>query len=356
MNKNDKKRERPKKGLVDPKSIKEFTVYKQTTLMEFLIFKMPNTPRKTIKSLLAHHQVAVGGVMVSQFDFALFPEDVVTVSKNRIRKKAAESNLPIIYEDEDLIVINKPSGLLSVATDREKGKTAYRLVSDYLTAKDSRARAFVVHRLDEDTSGVLVFCKNHETREALQNHWQEVVKTRAYYAIVEGVPEPKEATLKDYLTQNDLHLVYVTKNKTIGKLSTTHYKVMESKGPYSLLDVHISSGRKNQIRVQLGSRGHYVIGDDKYGEPSNPIGRLGLHAYELEFTNPLNGKAYHFKTEMPKEFKSLFFQTRSKTTENNAKKVTNDGKLSRATRAQTKINVGKKRAQRKAFAERRGKR
>ena len=310
MNKNDKKRNEPRKGLVDPKSIKEYKVYVNTTLMDFLIFKMPDAPRKTIKSLLTHHQVAVGGVPVSQYNYPLVPEDVVTVSKNRIARKE-RSNLPILYEDEDIIVINKPSGLLSVATDREKGRTAYRLVSDYISALNPRNRVYVVHRLDEDTSGVLVFAKSNEVREALQNKWNEIVETRAYYAIVEGKMEQEEATLQDYLTQNDLHLVYVTKNRAIGKLSTTHYKVISYKEPYSLLDVHLSSGRKNQIRVQLGHRGHYVIGDDKYGEPSDPLKRLGLHAYQLTFTNPLSGKRYDFKTPMPEEFKKLFFRTRA---------------------------------------------
>lgn len=314
MNKNDKKRTSPNKGLVDPRSIKEFKVYKETTLMEFLMFKMPDAPRKTIKSLLTHHQVAVGGVPVSQYNYPLVPEDVVTVSKNRIAKHERK-DLPIIYEDEDILVINKPSGLLSVATDREKGKTAYRLVSDYMAAFNPKARVYIVHRLDEDTSGVLVFAKKYEVREALQNHWQEIVETRAYYAIVEGQMEKEEDVFKDYLTQNDLHLVYVTKNRTVGKLSITAYKTIAYKEPYSLLDVHISSGRKNQIRVQLGHRGHYVVGDDKYGEPSNPLGRLGLHAYQLTFTNPLNGKRYDFVTPMPESFKSLFFKTRAKARE-----------------------------------------
>ena len=320
MNKNDKKKTSPNKGLVDPRSIKEFEVYKETTLMEFLMFKMPDTPRKTIKSLLTHHQVAVGGVPVSQYNYPLVPEDVVTVSKNRIAKHERK-DWPILYEDEDIIVINKPSGLLSVATDREKGKTAYRLVSDYVTQLNPKARVYVVHRLDEDTSGVLVFAKKYEVREALQNHWQEIVETRAYYAIVEGKMERDEAVLQDYLMQNDLHLVFVTKNKTAGKLSTTAYKVISYKEPYSLLDVHISSGRKNQIRVQLGSRGHYVVGDDKYGEPSDPLGRLGLHAYQLTFTNPLSGKRYDFITPMPDAFKSLFFLTRAKAREMEAEKL-----------------------------------
>ena len=341
MNKNDKKATRPSRGLVDPKSITEWKVYKETTLMDFLLFKLGGKERKTVKSLLSHHQVAVGGVMVSQFDYKIYPEDVVTVSKRRISHREVKKPV-ILYEDKDLIAIDKPSGLLSVATEREKGRTAYRLVSDYVASKDKKARVFVVHRLDEDTSGVLVFAKNIETREALQNAWQEVVTKRYYYAIVEGQMEEKSATFRDYLDQDNFQLVYVTRNKAKGKLAITSYKTIAEKGPYSLLDVSISSGRKNQIRVQLGARGHYVIGDDKYGEPTDPLKRLGLHAYELAFTNPLTGKAYDIKSPLPKEFKTLFFTTAlAKEVKRETKKK--EIKESRATRSQTKIDVGRKR-------------
>ena len=334
MNANATKPKR-QKGFVDPKSITEFTVYVETGLLDFLLFKMPNTPRKNVKTMLSKHCVAVNGVPVSQFDYPLVKEDVVTISKNRIAKHNRK-DLPIIYEDEDIIAINKPSGLLSVATDKEKGRTAYRLISDYVSLNSPKSRIYVVHRLDEDTSGVLIFAKSNQVRETLQNHWQEIVEDRGYYAIVEGKMEPSEGTLKDYLDQNDLHLVYVTKNKAKGKLAITNYKQIVEKGPYSLLDVHIDSGRKNQIRVQLGHRGHYVIGDDKYGEPANPLGRLGLHAYSLKFTNPYNGRKYHFQAEMPASFKQLMF---GKT----AAKPEAKPKPERDTRSQTRIKKGKAR-------------
>lgn len=306
MNKNDSKKHRPQKGLVDPHSIQEFTVYHEAELLPFLFEKLPQQSKKNVKRILSNHQVSVGGAPVTQFNFKLYPEDVVVISKNRIAKHERKE-LPIIYEDQDLIAIDKPSGLLSVATEKEKGRTAYRLVSDYITQTNPKARIFVVHRLDEDTSGVLVFAKNWETREALQNSWQDIIKDRRYYAIVEGQMEKKEDTLRDYLDQDRAQLVYVTHNKDKGKLAITSYSVLAAKKEYSLLDVTIDSGRKNQIRVQLGNIGHYVIGDDKYGEPSNPIKRLGLHAYKLAFTNPLNGKEYTFTAPMPASFKSMFF-------------------------------------------------
>ena len=347
MNKNDKKIHRPNaKGIINPNSIRDFKVYRDTTLLEFLYFKMPDTPKKNVKALLAHHQVAVGGVPVSQFDYPLTKEDVVTVSKYRIQRKS-RYDLPILFEDDDIIALDKPSGLLSVATEREKGKTAYRLVSDYVAMKNRKSRVYVVHRLDEDTSGVLIFAKSAEVREALQHNWQEIVKKRGYYAIVEGEMEKNEDTLKDYLEQDNFQLVRVSHDKKKGKLAITHYKLIETKGPYSLLNVDISTGRKNQIRVQLGNKGHYVIGDDKYGEPSDPLKRLGLHAYELAFTNPLNGKEYDIKSPMPKEFKSLFFVTREQ--ERELKARVNDKKMKEVRDSRAEIRIAKGKERKKSF-------
>ena len=308
MNKNDVKARRGKKGLIDPNRTKTYVVYHETDLLTFCCEKIPKQSRHNVQRIIANHQVAVGGAPVSLFSYRLFPEDEVTISWDRISKHERH-DLPIIYEDDDIIAINKPSGLLSTPSDREKGRTAYRLVSDYLTQKDRNNRIFIVHRLDEDTSGVLVFAKNFEVREALQNNWSEIVSCRGYYAIVEGMDIPDEGILKDYLAQDSTFQVYVVRNPSKGKLAITKYKKISAKAGYSLLDVHLETGRKNQIRVQLGNIGHYVIGDDRYGEPSNPIKRLGLHAYELDFTNPLNGKVYQLNAPMPPEFKKMFFMS-----------------------------------------------
>lgn len=309
MNRNDAKKHRSQKGLIDPNKVRTFLVKEETTLLPFLMEKasLSNT---IARHVISSQQVSVGGVPITLFNFKLYPEDEVLLSRNRIKKHASHQ-LDIIYEDEDIIAINKPSGLLSIASDREKGHTAYRFVSDYLASKDKNARIFVVHRLDEDTSGVLIFAKNFKVREALQSNWNDIVTKRGYYAIVEGEGLPESGRYEDYLAENSLHLVYVTKNKKEGKLCITNFKKMEEKNGLTLLDVDIETGRKNQIRVQFGYRGHYVIGDDKYGEPSNPIKRLGLHAYQLTFTNPLNGKIYDFKTEMPNSMKSLFWKVRN---------------------------------------------
>lgn len=306
MNKNDNKKD-IKKGKVNPNSIKEFKVHEECELLEFLLSKYQSLSRNAVKSLLSNHQVAVDGAPVSQFNLKLAKDDVVIVSKRRIAKRE-RSNLPIIFENKEFIVINKPSGLLSVASDTEKGRTAYRMVSDYVQQEDRHNRIYVVHRLDEDTSGVLMFAKNPEIRGALQKAWSNIVKSRRYYAIVEGKMEKQSDKLVDYLKENSLNLMYVTKNQRDkdAKKCITNYKVMKSNDSYSLLDINIETGRKNQIRVQLGNLGHYVIGDDKYGEPSNPLKRLGLHSYELSFVHPITHKEYKFTAPMPEEFNKIF--------------------------------------------------
>ena len=282
-------------------NLKQYKVTKECELLEFLLETFKNQSRNSVKSLLSSHRVSVDGAPTSQFNFKLYPEDTVIISNAPIRRKT-RSNLPIIYEDDDIIVINKPSGLLSIASDNEKSSTAYRMLSDYVQQKDKHNRIFVVHRLDEDTSGVLMVAKNVKIQQALQNNWNNIVKKRGYYAIVEGEMEKKSDTIKSYLKKNSQNLMYSSKKAGDGQLAITHYKVIKSNGTYSLLDVNIDTGRKNQIRVHLGEKGHYIIGDDKYGKPANPIKRLGLHAYELDLIHPFTGKLMKFTSPMPKEF------------------------------------------------------
>ena len=304
MNKNKARDTRPSK---DYKNLKQFVVKQPCELLEFLLLTFKDQSRNSVKSLLGSHRVTIDGAPVTQFNFKLYPGDTVIISNSPIRKKT-RSNLPIIYEDNDLIVINKPSKLLSVPSDNEKGSTAFRMVNDYLQQKDKHNRAFIVHRLDEDTSGVLMFAKNDRMARALTDgdNWNSLVKKRGYYAVVEGVLERKEGTIRSYLKKNSQNMMYSSKKKGDGQLAITDYKIIQENNQYSLADVDIKTGRKNQIRVHFGDLGHFIIGDDKYGEPSNPIKRLGLHAYELDIVHPFNNKLLKFKAPMPKEFLSLF--------------------------------------------------
>ena len=304
MNKNKARDTRPSK---DYKNLKQFVVKQQCELLEFLLMTFKDQSRNSVKSLLGSHRVTIDGAPVTQFNFKLYPGDTVIISNSPIRKKT-RSNLPILYEDNDFIVINKPSKLLSVPSDNEKGSTAFRMVNDYLQQKDKHNRAFIVHRLDEDTSGVLMFAKNDKMARALTDgdNWNNLVKKRGYYAIVEGTLENKEGTIRSYLKKNSQNMMYSSKKKGDGQLAITDYKVIKENQKYTLVDVDIKTGRKNQIRVHFGDLGHFIIGDDKYGEPSNPIKRLGLHAYELDIIHPFTRKPMKFKAPIPSEFSNLF--------------------------------------------------
>ena len=303
MNKNKARDTRPTK---DYKNLKQFVVKEPCELLEFLLKTFSGQSRNSVKSLLGSHRVSIDGAPVTQFNFKLYPGDTVIISDSAIRRKT-RSNLPIIYEDSDLIVINKPTKLLSVPSDNEKGSTAFRMVNDYLQQKDKHNRAFIVHRLDEDTSGILMFAKNDRMARALTDgdNWNNLVKKRGYYAIVEGILENKEGRVTSYLKKNSQNMMYSSKKKGDGQFAITDYKVVSETKDYTLVDVDIKTGRKNQIRVHFGDLGHHIIGDDKYGEPANPLKRLGLHAYELDIVNPLTGKLMKFKAPMPKEFSSL---------------------------------------------------
>lgn len=302
MNKNKQRFEHHSK---DYKGLREYPVTKNCELLEFLLETLKGQSRNSVKSLLTNHRVSVDGAPISQYNFQLAKGDVVIISKTPIHKKT-RSNLPIIFENDEFIVINKPSGLLSIASDKEKGSTAYRMLTDYVQQKDKHNRIYVVHRLDEDTSGVLMVAKNEKIRDLLQEKWNELVSKRGYFAIVEGQMEQKQGTIKSYLKKNAQNMMYSSKKTGDGQLAITHYKVIKEIENYSLLDVNIDSGRKNQIRVHLGDLGHHVVGDDKYGNPSNPIKRLGLHAYELDLEHPITHKIMKFTAPMPKEFKALF--------------------------------------------------
>ncbi len=292
-----------------PKEVElyRFKVHKPLPLLEYLLVKLPSLGRNKIKSFLIHKQVLVDGMVVTRHDFELAEEDVVTILKFGRRGKNNEPfSLPILYEDDELIVIDKPSGLLSIASDKEKEKTAYRMLNDYVRQKDKKARIFIVHRIDRDTSGVLVVAKNVEIRDALQVRWNDIVEDRAYYAIVEGKMDKKQGKFHTWLLETSTNLMFSSKKIGEGQEAITNYKVMDESERYSLIDVHIDTGRKNQIRVHFKESGHPLIGDDKYGNGNNPLGRLGLHAYRLSFIHPKTKKKMVFTSPIPAEFKTLF--------------------------------------------------
>lgn len=283
-----------------------FNVKEKGELLAFLL-TIPGYSRNNIKSLLTRKQVLVNDVPISQFDFALYKGDEIKITPFMNKKVTATrgNKLKVIFENDEMIVINKPSGLLTIATDKEKVNTAYRLVNEHVQATDKNARIFIVHRLDQDTSGVLMFAKSVEIQNAFQKVWNDIVSKRGYYAIIKGSPLEEKGIIKSYLHKSKTNEMYSGHRTKTGRFAETHYKVTKKGEIYSLVDINILTGRKNQIRVHLKDLGHPIVGDKKYDGERSPIKRLCLHAYELKVKHPINGKTLNFKANMPKEFNQL---------------------------------------------------
>ena len=279
--------------------MEKYIVKENEILIEFLKKTFSNLSKNNVKSLLHNEKVFVNGNMTTKYNYELNVGDTV-----EIREKVAK-NIDIIYEDKDIIVINKPSGLLTVATEKEKNKTAYHLVMEYLKKKNKNNRIFIIHRLDKDTSGIIMFAKNERAKHLYQDNWNDIVKKRCYYAVIDGKMENKEGTIKSYLKENG-NMVYSVKDRS-GKLAITEYKVLKERKNISLLDINLKTGRKNQIRVHMKENKTPILGDLKYGEKSKLINRLALHAYKLELINPVTKKLLIFEASMPNEIKTLFF-------------------------------------------------
>ncbi|MGI6713908.1 MAG: RluA family pseudouridine synthase [Bacilli bacterium] len=300
---NKKKSNRAKK--LSPKPKHEVTVSKSQGLLAFVLENISGESRNNLKSYLRRGQITVNGAMIKQFDFLLSPGDIVRIEHTSQRPKTSGPNLEIIYEDEYLLAINKPAGVLSVASDQERKRTAYVLANNYVQTKNPRARVHVVHRLDQETSGVLLFAKDEETRNILQKKWNQLVKKRGYYAITIGIPQPTEGRLEDYLFTNATSLMYVGKKSPQSVLAITNYKVKQIKENFALLDIDIETGKKNQIRVQLKNIGCPIVGDKKYESKLDPLKRLGLHAYELRLRHPRNEQDLKLSAPLPREFKQF---------------------------------------------------
>jgi len=291
------------KGRVKQKN-EEYQVKETSQLFDFLMENLKGRSRNNIKSLLTRKQILVNDIVVSQYNFELVKGDVIKVTpfRNTVTNKI---KLPIIYEDDMLIVINKPTGLLSIASDKEKEATAYRYVNEYLRQENPNARAFVLHRLDKETSGILMFSKTPNLVNALHKNWNHFVTKRAYFVVIKGKIPQNSGVIKSYLHQSKTQQVYSGAKTKDAKYSETHYEFLRGNNEFSLYDVKLQTGRKNQIRVHFRDLGYPIIGDDKYNGETTKIKRLGLHAYEIVFKNPITKKIMSFKTPIPKEFNLL---------------------------------------------------
>lgn len=283
----------------------EFAVDKANILLDFLLSKLKTLTLSNIKTLLVHGDVLVDNQITKDFNYRLDSGQKVIVKLLKIYDKDYKLTLDILYEDNDLIVINKQENLLTISTSKEKDKTAYHIVSNYVKRNNNNQRIFVVHRLDRDTSGILVFAKNQRIQKLLQDNWNSIVSLRGYIAIVEGKPIKEKDTIRSWLKETQTQIVYSSKKKGDGKEAITHYQMIKTNNKYSLLEVIIDTGRKNQIRVHMKDINHSIVGDKKYGAKTNPLKRLGLHAHALSFRHPITKEILHFETDVPDEFLSL---------------------------------------------------
>lgn len=271
-------------------------------LLDFLIAAMPARKRTTVKELLKHSQVAVNGMPVTQFDTELQPDDRVEVNLTRAFKVFSNRRVKLVYEDDDIMVIEKGYGLLSMGTDKVKDGTAYSIMRDYVKWQDPRNKLFIVHRLDRDTSGLMMFAKTEEAQNVLRHNWNNMILERLYVAVLEGYLEQNEGFVKSRLAENSQFVVYTTENPEEGRVAVTHYEVIGRGCGYTLAQFSLDTGRKNQIRVHAKELGHPIAGDKKYGATKSPLHRLALHARTLRFAHPITRRDMNFETPIPPKF------------------------------------------------------
>lgn len=280
-----------------------------STLMEFLLEKMGGMSKTSVKNLLSRRVVQVNGSIETRHDTPLKAGDVVAIIPGQGNHELTHPKLKIVYEDDHLIVVEKQVGLLTVAAHPGASETtAFSILRDYVKKADKHNGIYVVHRLDRETSGLLVFAKTKELQEYMRTYWRQLVTMRTYVAVAEGVMEKEEDTIKTWFTEDPRStMVYSSPVDDGGKLAVTHYKTIKTSDRFSLLELHLDTGRTNQIRVHLASIGHPIISDRKYGSGQvPPIDRLALHARILEFIHPVTEKTVHFETPVPREFLHIF--------------------------------------------------
>lgn len=276
-------------------------------LMQFLLAKMGGMSRNSVKSLLSHRQVMVNGKVTTLFNTALKAGDTVLISSARGNIELTHPKLKVIFEDQYLIVVEKKEGLLTVTTGKSDETTAFSILKNYVKKASPQNRIYVVHRLDRETSGVIMFAKTREIQLALQENWHRVITRRVYVALVEGKVEKPEDTIVTWLTENEKSLkIHSSKVDNGGQQAVTHYRTIKSNDKFSLLEVELETGRKNQIRAHMQDIGHPIVGDKKYGSEVSPIGRVGLHARVLAFIHPMSLENVTFETHVPKTFTSVF--------------------------------------------------
>lgn len=282
-----------------------FEVVEEITLLDFLLANV-NESRSKVKSTLKGMGVRVNGKCVTQFDYLLKPGMKVAVSKTKRNQEVFKSRfLKIIYEDRWLIVIEKATGILSMPAGHST-LNVKSILDEYFHKSRQNCRAHVVHRLDRDTSGLMVYAKNMEAEQILEHNWHDIVYDRRYVAVVSGEIVEDSGTVSSWLKDNKAYITYSSPIDNGGKYAVTHFHVLNRTTEHSLVEFKLETGRKNQIRVHSADIGHPVCGDVKYGNGDNPLHRLCLHAYMLCFYHPITNERMEFETPIPTSFRLLF--------------------------------------------------
>lgn len=288
------------------KALQVIKVSEPGELLEFLVVKNVRKSRNAAKSLLVHKQILVNGKITTQYNLELQKGDIVSIMKfDQSRKEKRLKGLKIVFEDDDLIVIDKEAGILSVSTDKEKTRTVYGLLTDYVKKKKKLARVFVIHRLDREVSGLMIFTKSPELQEMYQRNWDILVPVYSYAAVINGVLGQKNGTLTSWLTENKNYVVFSSPTDNGGLKSVTHYKTIKNNDRYSLLEFRLETRRKNQVRAQMKQMNCPIVGDKKYGATNNPIKRIALHAQDMILKHPVTGNMLEFKSPIPKVMQQL---------------------------------------------------
>jgi len=293
----------PPRGKTD--KIKRMNVESESEkkLFEFIKSMTGETRRTVLKGWLSRGQVAVNGIVSTNVNTGLQPGDVVELNFTRAFVKFRHPRLKLVYEDRDILVVDKGYGLLSVATDAgKKETTAYSIIRDYVKEQSPDNKVFIIHRLDRETSGLMMFARSPEAKEAMQHNWNNMVLDRRYVAAVEGSPEKDEGIVRSYLGETSQHEMFSSTNPEDGKEAVTRFRVLKKGRIYSLVEYSLDTGRKNQIRIHSKVMGCPIAGDRRYGGHTSPLHRLALHAHTLNFVHPITRKLMKFISPVPGGF------------------------------------------------------
>lgn len=283
------------------KSLLTFKVLADAILIDFIMEKMHGISRNRAKALITNRVVLVNNAITTHPLTELKAGQVVQLDRSKHKKAFHSNDIDIVYEDPYLLVVDKRPGLLSMSNNTRQ-QTVQTVLNRYLEKGGGRNTSHLVHRLDRDTSGLMVYAKDVQTQQSLIDGWQQLVTDRRYIALVEGELESPRGRIQSWLTEDKRFITHSSPVDNGGKFAVTHYNVLESSNGYSLVECELETGRKNQIRVHMADLGHPVVGDHKYGSEIDPMRRLGLHAYMLCFTHPVTGKHLRFETPVPVPF------------------------------------------------------